>query len=205
MVTTKSAKSCAATLVLVLVATLSACYSEQESAPRDPWSCSTSKDAFGEAFHACKAEGLRLLDPVFSLTVFCTTQEGSLPDDLSTGNISHRFSGKMNGRDMRLSSNPRSTVEVMLDDGPVSEWSASGKSPWMFSNRAIHLNDPGLETLSSHKGTILRPLVENNPQLIALRVVDDDGLRQSGEIRLGGMETALNYLEGRGCDRNALV
>lgn len=189
-----------ATLVFVLVATLGSCYSEPERAPREPWNCSTSKDVFGEAFHACKAEGQRLLDPVFSLTVFCTTQEGSLPDDLSTGNISHRFSGKMNGRDMRLSSAPRSKVEVMLDDGPVSEWSASGKSPWIFSNRATHL-----KTLSSHKGTILRPLVENNPQLIALRVVDDDGFRQSGQIRLGGMETALSYLESRGCDRNALV
>lgn len=201
MVNIKIAKSCAASLVLVLVATLSACYSEQESAPRDPWMCSTSKDAFEEARHACKAEGLRFLDPVFSLTLYCTTQEGSLPDDLSTGNISHRFSGKMNGRDMRLSS--RSTVEVMFDDGPVSEWYASTRNPWIFSNVAIHRNNP--RALSSHKGTILRPLIENNPQVIKLRVVDDDGYRQSGEIRLGGLETALNYLEGRGCDRNALV
>lgn len=185
-----------ATLVFVLVATLGSCYSEPERAPREPWNCSTSKDVFGEAFHACKAEGQRLLDPVFSLTVFCTTQEGSLPDDLSTGNISHRFSASISGREIRLFA--RSKVEVSFDDGPVTEWQARPRSG------SFGLVNPDLRS-DTRYGTIIHELVNINPEIIAIRVVDDDGFRQSGQIRLGGMETALSYLESRGCDRNALI
>lgn len=187
------------TTLIVFVATLGSCASapQVETAPRDPWNCSSSVDAFGEAIHACKAESSRLLDPVLGLTVFCSSQEGSLPDSPTMGNISHYFSVNINGRDMRLFRAPAGVkVEVKFDDGPVTEWNAStSNGPFRLSQRE-----------GPQRGTILHELVKANPDVVALRLVDDDGLRQSGTVRINGMETALSYLEARGgCDRNALV
>jgi len=184
---------------LVLIAFLSSCASAPptETPPRDPWNCSTSVDAFGEATHACKAESSRLLDPVLSLTIFCFSQEGSLPDEPTTGNITHNFSVTVNGRDMRLFRAPAGViVEVMFDESSVSEWKAStSNGPFRLS----HIDSP-------QRGTILHELVRVNPEVVAMRFVDDDGYRQSGKLRLNGLETALSYLETRGgCDRNALV